>query len=193
MKKVGNKVFYYNFLIWWAKTTCVPWFKFAFPGFRKGYESLQMLTGYLVFLFLCTDSSYPLCIFYQVIFFYVTLLKLYILWLLILSLYISKNLHHTIFNFNNGIFGCTEVLVYLWSNLYIFADTTLGLCVLCRKYYWSILGSMVWESLLERKAIQKFLFHNDYSLLWNMLFHFSQPEYFGTKKLYIMCKFIFLG
>lgn len=165
-----------------------------FPGFQKGYESLQMLIGYLSFLSLCNDSSYPLYIYWVICLFYITLLKL------LTCFDCWSHLCICFKNFHSHYFQLELWYLWLYSSFSLYMVKSVNIC---HYVFWVlyIVGKIllrytlgvhfVWA--LWKGNLAVFLFHTENSFLWNMLFPLSSFEYFARKKLYTKCKFIFLG
>ena len=104
---------------------------------NKGMNLYKCLLAICHF-FLCAITLHILCIFLldHSSFLYYCVDTLNVLISDFIFIYIvSKISILTVFNFNYGIFGCTEILAYMWSNLWIFVVTSFGFCVLRGKYY----------------------------------------------------------
>lgn len=137
-----------------------------FPGFQKGYESLQMLIGYLSFLSLCNDSSYPLYIYWVICLFYITLLKLLICFDCWSHLCICFK------NFHSHYFQLELWYLWLYSSFSLYMVKSVNIChyvfwgfVYCGKNITEVyFGSTLCLSPLERKfssvsfSYWKFLF-----------------------------------
>ena len=153
-----------------------------FPGFQKRYESLQIFTGYLSFLPLHNDSSYPLYIFIRSFVFFILLCwnSKYVLIIDLIFIYIvSKISILTVFN-----------LWYLW--LYrSFSLHVVKPVNLCCYVFWAlcIVGKILLGYILEvhfaqglwKGNLTVFLLHTENSLLWYMLFPLFSFDCFHKK------------